>query len=149
MPTLKDDLTPAGALVETEIGLCSTKVQGIRHALRPVPSTFRCRALLDTGAERTCVDEAVCQALQLDYQGMALVNIPSQQVGLAFGVKHDVDLTILHPSGNARHHLIVRDLAVIELALNNFDFQVLIGRDVLAHCRFLYDGMFDRFYLRF
>ena len=43
--------------------------------------------------------------------------------------------------------LIVHDLLVVELSLGLLPYQVLIGRDVLDACRFLYDGPHKRFRL--
>ena len=53
---------------------------------------------------------------------------------------HDASITIIHPSGNARDNLFVRNLSVLELSLASFGYEALIGRDVLAVCYFLYRG---------
>jgi hypothetical protein len=58
-------------------------------------------------------------------------------------------LAIVHPSGNARDNLVIRDLSVFEVSLTPLGYQVIIGRDVLAKCRFLYDGPGDEFELAY
>ena len=42
---------------------------------------------------------------------------------------------------------VVRDLLVVEMPLEAMALQALIGRDVLALCRFLYDGPAEHFEL--
>lgn len=149
MPAFWKRLTSAGAIVKVDIGLSTKTVQALRQGLQPLPPTVRCHALLDTGAEKTCVDESVCRDLGFDYEGIELVNVPYQQSELTFGIQHDTDLTIVHPARHKQKNLALRNLAVVELALNSFDFQVIIGRDVLAHCQFLYNGPGRRFILRY
>ena len=41
------------------------------------------------------------------------------------------------------------DLPVMELPLNVLGYQILVGRDVLSKCRFLYDGIEKRFMLKY
>src|SRR5258707_115107 len=97
MPILRGTLAPEGALVQILVGLDASSVQATRAALRPVPSPVRVRALLDTGAEITCVDSALIQTLCLAVLG----------------------------------------------------YEALIGRDVLAQCRFLFNGPRNRFLLAY
>jgi len=55
---------------------------------------------------------------------------------LTLALSYDIDLTILHPSGNPADHLADRDLEVADVALGVFRIDVLLGRDVLALCNF-------------
>jgi hypothetical protein len=55
----------------------------------------------------------------------------------------------LNPTGNAQDHLVVPDLSVLELSLSSLGYQALIGRDLLARCRFLYDGPGNAFRLTY
>src|SRR5438094_411584 len=58
-------------------------------------------------------------------------------------------LDVLHPSGSARDNLTERDFRILEIDLAYLGYQVLIGRDLLARCRFMYDGKARRFDLEF
>src|SRR5689334_19033613 len=130
MPTLIGPLTPEGALVDVHIGLSASSVQALRTALRPVPPPSSARALLDTGAEITCVDPSVIQTLALPPGGWTFVNLPAQG-GVGIAALSEAGLTVLHPSGNARDHLVVGNLNVYEVPLAGLGYQALIGRDVL------------------
>jgi hypothetical protein len=148
MPVLTGALIPEGALVNVLVGPSHSTVQGLRTTLRPVPPFISTKALLDTGAEMTCFDASLVQALGLPFGGSVPANVPAQG-GLSFSALHDASLTIVHPSGKAGDNLVIRDITVLELALASLGYQVLIGRDVLARCRFLYDGPKNRFRLHY
>ena len=148
MPTLTAALTPEGAMVDVHVGLSASTVQGLRTALQPVPPPVSARALLDTGAEITCLDSSVIQTLGLPPGGWAFVNLPAQG-GVGIAPLYEAGLTVLHPSGNARDNLVVGNLNVYEVPLAGLGYQALIGRDVLARCRFLYNGRGNRFRLAY
>src|SRR5581483_860779 len=138
MPVLKGPLQN-GAIVEISLGWSAAGARDLRTALRPVPPSLQVSALLDTGAEITCVDASLIRQLGLPLSGMAPANMPAHG-GVTFAGLHDVSLTILHPSRKARNHLTLPDLSVLELSLAALGYRALIGRDTLARCRFLYDG---------
>jgi len=148
MPVLTGLLRDEGAVVEILLGWSAAGVRQERAALRPIPPPLQTRALLDTGAELTCVDASLIQQLNLPFAGTAPVNLPAHG-GLTFSALHDASVTILHPSGRPRNHLAVLDLSVVELDLAALGYQALLGRDVLARCRFLYDGPKNTFQLRY
>src|SRR2546423_1606427 len=64
MPTFTVATTPAGPLVDAEIGLCADDVRAFRRAGRVIPPPVRVRALLDTGAGETCVDPALLASIR-------------------------------------------------------------------------------------
>ncbi len=148
MPVINGLLLSDGALVEVAVGLSFSSSKNARAALRPIPPPVNTRALLDTGAEMTCIDLSLVPILGLPLGGATLANVPSQG-GLTFTPVHDVSLTVLHPSGKAPDNLMFRDLSVLELPIGARGYQVLIGRDVLAKCRFLFDGPGNRFTLSY
>jgi hypothetical protein len=86
--------------------------------------------------------------LGLPFGGTAPVNLPAHG-GLTFSILHDAGVTILHPSGRTQDHMAVLDLSVLELDLAALGYQALLGRDVLAQCRFVYDGPKGSFQLRY
>jgi hypothetical protein len=148
MPTLTGALAQDGALVDVSIGLSDSGMQALRAGLQPVPSSIAARGLLDTGAEMTCVDSFLVRTLGLSLTGTTFANLPAHG-GLTLSPLYDIGLTILHSSGDSRKNLAVRTLAALELSLAHLGFQVLIGRDVLAACRFVYDGPRNKFRLGF
>ncbi len=148
MPTVTGTIEADGALVEVLFGWSATATKQMRIHLHPIPQAMSARALLDTGAEITCLAPALIQALGLPARGFTPANVPAIG-GLTFSQQHDTTLTILHPSGNASDHLIVSDLVVVEIQLTVLGYQALIGRDVLGKCRFLYDGLGGQFHLSY
>jgi hypothetical protein len=148
MPTLTGTLVPEGALVPVHVGLSAAGIQALRTALRPVPAAVAIEALLDTGAEITCLDSALIQALNLPLSGTTLANLPAHG-GLTLSALHDAGLTVVHPSGNPHDNLVVQVVSVLDIPLAGLGYQLVIGRDVLVRCRFLYHGPRNRFRLSY
>jgi hypothetical protein len=148
MPVLTAALAAEGAIVSVLVGLSAASAQALRNSLRPVPSPASTKAMIDTGAEVTCVNSALVQSLGLAFGGTVLANLPAHG-GVTVGALHDANLTVLHPSGNARDNLVVQNLTVLELPLASLGYEVLLGRDVLAGCRFFYHGPRGRFQLAY
>ena len=69
MPVLRDILGPDGALIDVLLGWSERRARQLRLALRPVPPPGSARALLDTGAEMTCVDAGLIRTLSLPFSG--------------------------------------------------------------------------------
>jgi hypothetical protein len=148
MPVLRGPLQAEGALVDVLVGWSAVDAQKLRNALRPIPPAVGARTILDTGAEITCVDSALIQTLGLPFGGLSPANLPAHG-GMALHAMYDASLTVLHPSGNPRDHLLVRNLKVLEISLAPLGYEVLIGRDVLSFCRFLFNGTANRFTLAY
>lgn len=142
MRVLHGTVEADGAMVEVQLGLASANVQKLRQAGRPIPPAVTLRALLDPGAEATCVDPQVLApwiAFGLPPNRLILTNTPALG-GSGAAAEYTVGLTIVHPSGNPRDNLVLRNQPVIELALGALGYQALIGRDVLNQCMLIYDG---------
>ena len=65
MPILRGILQAEGALVDAHVGWSASQAHSLRQARQPVPPALDVRALLDTGAEITCVDIVLVQQLGL------------------------------------------------------------------------------------
>jgi hypothetical protein len=148
MPVLTGPLSAEGAVVDARIGWSDSAAQAQRAALRPVPPPVDVRALIDSGAEVSCADPSVIQALGLPVGGFVLANVPAQG-GLTYATQHDAGLVLIHPSGDMRLNLVIRTLLVVELPIGVLGYQTLLGRDVLTGCRFLYDGPAAKFELHY
>jgi hypothetical protein len=142
MHTLSGPIGPEGALVDVLIGLSAPAVQVLRNAGSPVPPPVSARALLDTGAEVSGADPAVLTPLAahgLQPLRFVFANLPAAG-GVRFAPQYNVTLTVVHPSGNPRANLLLRNHPVLELALAPLGYQAVIGRDVLDRCLLLYNG---------
>src|SRR5262249_18071788 len=125
MPVLRGSLQPEGALVDVLAGWSAADAQKLRLALRPVPPGVSARALLDSGAEITCVDSALIQILGVPVGGYLRANLPAHG-GMSFFPLYDVSLAVLHPSGNPRDNLSVRNLKVLEISLAPLGYEMLL-----------------------
>jgi hypothetical protein len=148
MPVLSGIVQAEGALVDVVLGWSVRRAQTQRMVLQPVPPPANTRAILDTGAKVTCVDSSLIQTLNLHFAGTALANLPAHG-GLIANALDDASLVIVHPSGGAQNNLSIRNLTVLGLPLAPLGYQVLIGRDVLASCRFFYHGPSKTFRLAY
>ncbi len=109
------------------------------------------RALLDTGAQVTCIDRAALAPLLapgLLPLRFVFVNTPATG-GLNLQCEYGMSLTILHPSGNSQENLSLPDQPIIEQDLAGLGYQSLLGRDVLASCDLLYSGRGGTFALTY
>jgi hypothetical protein len=105
--------------------------------------------LIDCGAEVSVIR----QGLLTPYvrEGMPLVafvhvNAPALG-GLNLRPQYLAGLRIEHPSGNPRLDFVIPAVEIVEHDLGAINYDVLIGRDILARCQFLYDGPANSFSL--
>jgi hypothetical protein len=128
-----------------QVSWSAAQAHQLRQAYRPVPPALDARALVDTGAEITCVDGLLIQHLGLPLAQLALANIPALG-GLRLGSHYHAGLVVVHPSDVS---LVVPNLVILEVPLAGLGYQALIGRDLLARCEFLYNGRRQRFAFRY
>jgi hypothetical protein len=148
VPVLKGVVEAAGALVDVQVCWSVSQARRLRQALRPVPPALDARALLDTGAEITCIDSLLIQQLALPLAQLALANVPALG-GLRAGAHYHASVTIAHPSGDLGQALVIQNLIILEMPLAGLGYLALLGRDVLDRCNFLYAGRRQRFTLAY
>ncbi|HEY5330686.1 MAG TPA: retropepsin-like aspartic protease [Acidobacteriaceae bacterium] len=104
----------------------------------PVPLNVEIRALIDTGASGTCIDPSVIEQLGIPATGSTLVCTPTTGTRPAMVSQYDISIVI--PAGN-QPAFVFPNLAVMESKLlGAIGYHALIGRDVLEHCIFHYNG---------
>jgi hypothetical protein len=142
MPSLNCPTSPHdGARVTVRIGLGAADILRLRRANRPIPQPVTATALIDTGAECTCVDPAIIQQLGIGWRGVGLIGAPAAANVLLGTTSYEVGFTVVHPSGDVKLDYALPTLNVEELSgLSQFGIDALIGRDVLASCVVVYDG---------
>jgi|GEM_PF-4087803 len=69
--------------------------------------------------------------------------------GLNLRPQYLAGLRIEHPSGNPKLDYVIPALDLVEHDFGALSYQVLIGRDILARCKFLYDGPANTFSLTY
>ena len=147
MPVLALPFTPQdGVRVQSLITLSAPRLLHLRQTRQPIPAPVQVVALLDTGAERTCVDPSVVSRLNLPSCASGFILAPGTATGPAvfggstFGYSYEAGLVILHPVTKPPSNLIVHELEVDALPLAAFGIEAVIGRDVLASCVLVYNG---------
>jgi len=102
--------------------------------------SVRLLAMIDTGATGTVIKEGLPATLGINPVGTTLINTPS-----SMGVScNQFDIQILF-SNNVN----IPSIVVIEAPLQGQHIQCLIGRDILQHGVFIYNGCDNSFTLSF
>jgi hypothetical protein len=147
MPVLALTHSLAGGIrVQAQITISRPRLLHLRQTRQPIPPPVSVVALIDTGAERTCVDPAVISRLALPRRSPGFSGAPGVAVGPAifggasFGFSYEAGLVILHPVTKPPSNLVIHEIEVEELPLAAFGIEAVIGRDVLAACVLVYDG---------
>jgi predicted aspartyl protease len=126
-------LQQRGPVVQVTVTLATSFAQGLQQANQPVPAPISGWALIDTGASNSCIDDA--QAQQMGLPVIDVCNMTSathentQQNVYPIRIEF-VGVPIAVDSGRT----IGANLAPQQLLM-------LIGRDVLQHCTFTYNGL--------
>lgn len=134
-------------MVDAFVCVSSGRRAALIAANSPVPQNHRIRALIDTGASGSCVDPSVLQALGIQPTGTTPVITPTTGATPVYCNQYDVSIIIPPPTGLP---FIVPTMAVTEHEfLTAQGFHALLGRDVLAHCHFCYNGQISLFTLAY
>jgi len=133
-----------GPLVDVLVGVSEQRAAALISAGSQPPSDLSARALIDTGASCTAVDAAVINRLELSPTGITSIVTPSTG-----GTPHrcnEYDISLWLVSGV---HSVRRTIPIVETNLAASGFEVLLGRDVLDGCVFVYNGAAGTFSLSF
>ena len=143
--TLKTDHS-GKPVVDLYIGAGLSKREILRERGLPAPTARTLRALVDTGASRTVVEEEHLKGLGLT--PLAEEDVHTASTGTA-PVKLDVYAIELSLAESVTGTL-ARDLAVLASAdLGGLGVQMLLGRDVLGRVILTYNGPDREFRLEF
>lgn len=116
---------------------------GVESALRKsnvqVPTPLTAKALIDTGASATVIQQGMASQLGLNPVGITHIHTPSSTNVRCF--EYSVRLLISSS--------VTVEATVIEAPLQGQNIQCLIGRDVLAHGVLVYIGYSNLFSLSF
>lgn len=140
MPHFTLQMTAQGAIMNTLIGVSEGRKNALAAVGQAIPNVVHALALIDTGASATCIDSSVLQALNLTPTGQTMIKTPSTgNTSVPFD-QYDVSL-LVPPAAANQIPLFIGTLAVVctDLFVSQ-GFHVLIGRDILSQCLFIYNG---------
>jgi Aspartyl protease len=122
-------------------------MQQLEVAGQAIPQPLTVNGLIDTGAEGTCIDPHIARDLGLSPVGQGLMLTPSTGDAPVPVNKYDIGILISATATTEPHTL--PSLIVMESKIVNQGISVLIGRDILEGCLFVYDGQSGLFSLAF
>lgn len=138
MPTVNGTIVPGlGPLIDIWVGLSAPRCRALKDAGQTPPTPVRVRALLDTGASGTCVDEQVIAPLHLVPTGMIHMHTPSTAGTPHLCPQYDIGVGI---SAAPDFHMMRFTLPILAVALRAQNIDALIGRDLLDDTTLIYNG---------
>lgn len=147
MPHFTLQVGPSGPILQAFVTASQPRVAALQAAGQAAPPPVLIRALVDTGANCTCVDPSVLSTLSLTPTGKAKVNTPTTGATPIETDQYDIGLLIPSPTGPP---LVLPTIpAVASELLIAQGFHALIGRDILVRCFFVYNGAVQTFTLAF
>ena len=141
MPHFTLPISSDGPIVAALVAVSEARRGALSAAGQPVPPPVRIRALVDTGASCTCIDEGAIAALGIPPTGR--VHVLSPTTGATPADKDQFDVALLIPPAEpSQTGLIFPTIAVITTSFAPQPIQALIGRDILRRCLLTYNGGF-------
>lgn len=126
-----EGLVHEGPIVEVSVGVTGDIADGWRNSGIDVPAPVSGRALIDTGATVTCVDEEVANTLDLPVRDVVtMVSATEETEQSVYPIQMDV----------AGSDLTIDASKAVGASLQEQGLVALIGRDVLSQTTFHYNG---------
>jgi hypothetical protein len=138
MPRLELPIGPSGPIIELRLWIGPEDADALKAAGRPLPGPCSVPALLDTGAEMTAIHRSIA-----DWMGSAVqdsIKLRSTVLGEAESEAPAYVIRTTFVSLESPDPPKWRTILVVGVNIVSPGASVLIGRDLLATCRFTYDG---------
>jgi hypothetical protein len=145
MPILTGSIGPWGPTINVKIMQSNQRVHSLKQAGLPFSSPQVVLGLIDTGASISAVDETVIASLGLAPRSPISIHTPSTGPAYEKRTTHEA-LVIL---GETVGKPLSKTILILGCELASQGFFALIGRDLLQHCRFVYDGPRNSFTLEY
>jgi hypothetical protein len=147
MPKLTFPIQADGLICDVLVGLDGQTTTMLVATKQPILPPIRCRGLIDTGTDSTCVASAILRQLGLSLPTVRTTTHTT--TGSASVDLYDVSVNVLDLRVPSGPKLVLPDLRVMEVVATLPNFDVLIGLDVLLTARLLLDGPGRTFTLDF
>jgi hypothetical protein len=140
VPSLTQTGSRQGPVIDLQVGVTAAYAAALAGAGLPLPNFKTARMLIDTGASHTCLDPDIIAPLGIAPKGTMPIHTPSTQGTAVEVAQYDVRLVMFSPAQGPRWFDAV---AVSACAFAGQGIDGLLGRDILAHCTFFYNGEAD------
>ena len=149
MPHFTLQIVAQGPILTAVVAVSEQRAGALSSLNIPIPQPIPIRALVDTGASGTCIDPSVLRALALTPTGNTQVTTPTTGNVPVDVDQYDVAI-IIPPAGGNQIPFVLGTIPVICTELLQIQgYHALIGRDILAHCIFSYNGSMGLFTLAY
>ena len=128
-----------GPVIEVGVAVAESLERQLRQVGQAVPSPRTVLGLIDTGASTSTITPTLVADLGIQPHDKVMVATPGRSVLVP---RYHVRL-LFPPNG-----FVVKTYALM-VPLGKTKLHCLIGRDVLAHADFRYEGRYGRFWLTF
>lgn len=139
MPILTAQIGPDGPIVNIMIGISRPRMDAMKALGQNIPPPIEIRALIDTGASCTVIDNTIINNLGLVPTGTAPIHTPS--TGTSPHICNQYDISIAIPMGSAQFVVVFNTRPAIGADLSAQGIQGLIGRDLLEKGTLWYNGL--------
>lgn len=139
MPIIRVPIGIDGPVVELGVWVSRVMAHALIARGRGVAPPQTIRALIDTGADRTAVHPNALRLIASSPSGTILVRRAGSGSARRVAL-HDVRLAFGGAAGSPVGGSWI-DLECAAVAPADPNILALIGRDMLAHCQFVYDGL--------
>ena len=146
MPYATISLNEHGAVIELLVGVAESRRTILERNGLPVPHRVRVLAQIDTGAPFCTFAPFVFEQLEIKPVGIVDMRTPSTGEGTCPFEQYVVSLSL--SGGGIELHLSTREVVKAVFAADE-GIHGLLGRDLLEHCLFIYDGQQRTFSLAF
>lgn len=133
------NLQAIGPVVEARVAIGSFLETSLKQQSQPIPTPATVRAMIDTGASGTVIQDNIPSMLGLQPVGVSFINTPSSTNVRCY----EYLIRLVFPNN------VVVEGPVIAAPLKGQQIQCLIGRDILAHGVLIYIGYTHTFSLSF
>jgi predicted aspartyl protease len=139
MPLLRVPIGVDGPVIELDIWISRVAAHALIAQGQAVPPSQTLRALIDTGADRTAIHPNALALINSPPAGTIRVRRPGSTTAFRRVNLHDVRLAFAGVLALPSRTVWVEVEAAAVIPADP-KILALIGRDMLAHCQFIYDG---------
>lgn len=147
MPFVTLTAEPGGPIIDVTVGVSHPREMQLRAAREEIPAAVKVRALIDTGASCSLITETIVKKLALPVRGVTPMHTPSTDGTAQEALIYDVSLAIDLGDQQARRYaslFVIGRNSMIQPGV-----EALIGRDILQHAIFTFNGTAKMFLLGF